>query len=71
MRQPLHLAKPLELNCAIMHKREELWRESLALRYGKVLSPCRVNDGEKHTLLERQREGGTVGRVVIPRDLLA
>ena len=33
--------------------------------------PCRVNDGEMHEALERQREGGRVGRVVIPRALLA
>ena len=33
--------------------------------------PCRLNDGEKHEVLERQREGGRVGRNVIPRDLLA
>ena len=33
--------------------------------------PSRVNDGEKHEVLERQREGGKGGASCIPRDLLA
>ena len=34
----------------------------------KVLEspPSRVNDGEKHEVQERQREGERVGRVVFP-----